>query len=366
MYRTHAVFLVVLGTLMTALSATSAHATRIEDLCRLKGQEANVLMGMGLVVGLNGTGDTSRDSYVAARPFARLMENLGNPIESLTELERADSYAIVMVTLEVPASGTREGTRLDVSVEKMFNATSLDGGRLVASFLRTPIPGSPVMAYAQGPIVTSVASQGGGVVRGGGQMIADVQTPVVGQDGSVTLVLRPEYSTFPVSMLVTDLVNAEFTVDASRTIARSHGADSIKVMLPAHDRGDPSRFIADLLRIEFDPALIPVEPRVVVNERNGTIVVTANVEIGPVVISQRGLNITSVTPPIDPTPEDPVVNSTTWTTLDTGHAGERRATRLQDLLAALKQFAVPVSDQIAIIYELERAGALYATVLRDP
>ena len=366
MNRIHAVFLLILGTLTLGLSATSAHATRIEDLCRLKGQEANILMGMGIVVGLNGTGDSSRDSYVAARPFAKLLEHLGNPIESLSELEKADSYAIVMVTLEVPASGAREGTRLDISVEKMFNASSLAGGRLVASFLRSPIPGSPVMAYAQGPLVMPASSPGGGVVRGGGQMIADIRTPVLGQDGSVTLVLRPEYSTFPVSTLVMDLVNAEFTVDASHVIAQSSGADSIKVMLPAHDRMNPSRFIADLLRIEFDPALIPVEPRVVVNERNGTIVVTANVEIGPVVISQRGLNITSVTPLIEPTANDPIVESTTWTTLDTGHAGERRATRLQDLLAALKQFAVPVSDQIAIIYELERAGALYATVLRDP
>ncbi len=123
-----------------ALSAHSTCATSIQDLVRIKGHEKNILTGMGIVVGLNGTGDESKDSLVAARPFAELLRNLGNHVSGVEELAEADAYAIVNVTMEVPAKGVREGDRLDIQVETLFNATSLDGGRLVVSLLRLPRP----------------------------------------------------------------------------------------------------------------------------------------------------------------------------------------------------------------------------------
>ena len=139
-----------------ALSAMPAAATQVQDLVRIKGHERNVLTGLGIVVGLNGTGDKGKDSLVAARPFGRLLENLGNPTASLDELAKADSYALVMVTMNIPPTGVREGDRLDVSVESMFNASDLAGGRLIVSMLRPPMPDSSdlvPLAYGEGPVV---------------------------------------------------------------------------------------------------------------------------------------------------------------------------------------------------------------------
>ena len=98
-----------------ALGATTAWGTTMQDLVRIKGHERNVLTGMGIVVGLNGTGDTARDSLVAARPYSELLKNLGNTVRSLAELRAADAYAIVHVTMEIPATGVREGDRIDIS-----------------------------------------------------------------------------------------------------------------------------------------------------------------------------------------------------------------------------------------------------------
>ena len=79
--------------LVLALSAGTAGGTTIQELVRLKGHERNVLTGMGLVVGLDGTGDTAKNSMIAARPFAQLLTNFGNPVEDVNELLRADAFA---------------------------------------------------------------------------------------------------------------------------------------------------------------------------------------------------------------------------------------------------------------------------------
>ena len=118
-------FRLAAGTAIVALSATTAHATTVQELVRIKGHENNILTGMGLVIGLNGTGDDSRQALLAARPYGELFRNLGNAALSIAELAEADAFAIVQVTMEVPAVGVREGDRVDVYVDTMFNATSL-------------------------------------------------------------------------------------------------------------------------------------------------------------------------------------------------------------------------------------------------
>jgi len=136
---------IVLAGAGVALCAVHAAATTVQDLVRIKGHEHNVLTGMG-IVGLDGTGDTNGDSLVAARPCAELLRNYGNAVITLDELADADAFAIVQVTMEVPATGVREGDRLDIHVETMFNATT--GGRLVVSLLRLPLP-DPLAALDQ-------------------------------------------------------------------------------------------------------------------------------------------------------------------------------------------------------------------------
>jgi flagellar P-ring protein precursor FlgI len=359
--------ILALGAAATALlSFQPAHATSIQDLVRIKGQERNVVTGMGIVVGLNGTGDKSKDSYVAARPYAMLLRNLGDPIMSLDELIKADAYAIVEVSMEIPPAGVREGDRLDVQVSAMFNAKSLAGGKLVVSPLRIPRPDAPELAplaFAEGTIVIEGANPRVGVIRGGGQMLADVRTNPVTQGGALTLVLKDQYAGYPVSTTIANAINDEFVLDGYADIAVVEDAKNIRVLVPPADRGVPAQFIATLMTIPIDPSLIQTEARIVINETAGIILVTGNVEIGPVGITHKGLTITSISPPPVPSPQNPVIETTTWTGMDTSDRTSRNSTRLVDLLDAFKQLSVPVKDQIAIIHELKKTGALHAEIV---
>ncbi|MHC5008836.1 MAG: flagellar basal body P-ring protein FlgI, partial [Planctomycetota bacterium] len=100
------------GCVVLALGASTATATTVQDLIRIKGHEDNVITGMGIVIGLNGTGDTHRGSLIAARPYGELLRNYGNAAVTLDELARADAFAIVQITMEIPPTGVREGDRL--------------------------------------------------------------------------------------------------------------------------------------------------------------------------------------------------------------------------------------------------------------
>jgi flagellar P-ring protein precursor FlgI len=344
--------LVLFGSLVLALSARVAPATAVHDLVRIKGQERNVLTGMGIVVGLNGTGDKSKDSYIAARPYSRLLTNLGNPVSDLEELAKADAYAIVAVTMEIPPTGVREGDRLDVSVEKLFNAESLAGGRLVVSLLRPPGPDSPdllPMAFAEGPLVIEGTNPGSAIVRKGGQMLRDIRTSVVTPSGILTLVLQDQYAGYPVATTIAGAINDEFAIDGYSSIALVEDAKNIRVVLPEADRAEPAEFIAMLMTI-------------VINETAGIIAVKGDVEIGPVGITHKGMQLTSITAPAG---AGPTSASGRWAPLDTTDGTSRNSTRLIELLGALDQLSVSVEDQIAIIYELKKTGALHAEIVSE-
>lgn len=367
-----------------AVFAPRSHcaATTIQDLVRIKGQERNVLTGMGIVVGLNGTGDSSKASFVAARPYAQLLQNLGNPVASLEELIKADAYAIVEVTMEIPSAGAREGDRIDVAVSTLFNAKSLAGGRLIVSPLRVPRPDAPnmaPMAFAEGAIVLQGTNPRNAVVRGGGQMLADIRTNPVTRAGTMTIVLKDQYAVYPVAMTIANAINDEFGIDGaggsggSDGSGNSGGADiavvedakNIRILLPQADRVRPAQFIATLMTIPIDPSLIQTEARIVINEKQGIILITGNVQIGPVAITHKGLTITSITPPPEGTPDNPLLETTRWTGIDTTDKLSRNSTRLVELLDAFKTLSVPVQDQIAIIYELKKTGVLHAEIVHQ-
>lgn len=365
--RQAAVFAIAFGAFV-ALCAGTAGATSIQDLVRLKGHERNVLTGMGIVIGLDGTGDTSRESLVTARPYAQLFANLGNEPLSVEELAASDSYALVQVTMEVPPTGAREGDRFDVSVETLYNAESLAGGRLIVSLLRVPGPDAadtPVYAFAEGPLVIEGLNPRSATVRDGGQMLRDVRTNPVGPGGIIELVLKPQYAGFPVATTITDAINDEFLIDGFSDIAAVADAGNIRVRLPESDRTRPAAFIATLMTIPIDPSLIQTRARIVINEARGIIAVTGSVEIGPVAVTHRGLSITSLTPVPRPTPASPLVTSTRWAGLDTTDGQTRASTRLVDLLDAFDALNVATEDQIAIIYELQRTGSLHAEIVHE-
>ncbi len=367
-------FRLAAGVAIVALGATTAHATTIQELVRIKGHENNVLTGMGLVIGLNGTGDDARQALLAARPYGELFRNYGNAPLSITELAEADAYAIVQVTMEVPAAGVREGDRLDVYVDTMFNATSLAGGRLVVSPLRLPLPDANEllpMAIATGQVIIQGDNPRGGIVRAGGQMLQDIRAHPITAAGTMGLVLKDQYASFPVATTIAAAINDEFALDGLPQIAIVEDAKNIKVLVPAVERRYPANFIATLITIAIDPSLIQTEARIVINEREGIIVVTGNVEISPVGITHKGLSISSITPGV-PGPQLPgfpggaaQTTPRRWAGLDTTGRQSRNSTRLLDLLAAFDQIKVPVNDQIAIIHELRKTGALHAEIISE-
>jgi len=368
-------FGLVAGVAIVALGATTAHATTIQELVRIKGHENNVLTGMGIVIGLNGTGDDARQSLLAARPYGELLGNIGNKPLSVTELADADAYAIVQVTMAVPAAGVREGDRLDVYVDTLFNASSLAGGRLVVSMLRLPLPDANEllpMAMATGQVILQGDNPRGGIVRGGGQMLVDIRANPITPAGTMGLVLKDQYANFPVATTIAAAINDEFALDGLSQIAIVEDAKNIKVLVPAVERRYPANFIATLITIAIDPSLIQTEARIVINEREGIIVVTGNVEISPVGITHKGLSISSITPGFQgQSPGFPGVASPAqlaprrWAGLDTTGGQSRNSTRLLDLLAAFDHIKVSVDDQIAIIYELRKTGALHADIISE-
>ncbi|MDG2423470.1 MAG: flagellar basal body P-ring protein FlgI [Phycisphaerales bacterium] len=356
--------------LSIALSAESADATSLQDLVRLRGHDRVVLQGLGIVVGLDGTGDTSKDSYVAVRPYAELLANLGDPVGGLNELSKVGAFAIVLVQMEIPPAGAMDGTRLDVSVDTLFNAESLAGGRLVFSPLRLPRPhkdNPPIMAFATGPIVIEGQTLTNGRVREGGQVIRDIRRNPVDPNGRLQLVIKEQYAGYPMAARLSDLVNSTMEFTGVDRLAIAENAVSIQVTVPTAEQAIPARFIAALMSIPVDPSLIETEARIVINERTGTILVTSDVEIGPVAISHAGLTITTMTPEPQPSALAPSIRQSSWLSINAEKSprSQSASTHLDTLLEALRQFNVPVSDQIEIIYELKRSGALHAEVIHE-
>ena len=352
--------------LILALGARIDAGTTLQDLVRLKGHDRVFLQGLGIVVGLEGTGDTSKNSWVAAKPYAMLLENLGDPVSSLDQLEKADAYAIVYVSMEVPAFGAIDGDQLDVTIETVYNATSLKGGRLVFSPLRLPAPHAanpPIMAFAQGAVILEGTDLTSGRIRNGGQMVRDIKANPISGD-RVQLILKDEYAGWPMADRLAGIINANFDFTGVDRIAGAENAKAVHVLLPTADRAQPAPFLAALLSTPVDPSLIDVGARIVVNERTGTILVNEDVEIGPVAVAHDGLTITSLSPGAGAQGTDGAMPAD-WVGIDARQDGAGSSMHLNTLLEALRRFNVPVKEQIEILYELRRSGALHAEIIDE-
>lgn len=362
MRRNLAFFMIATAALL-ARSAGTAQATSIDDLVRIRGMERNPLIGMGIVVGLDGTGDSSKASAAALRPFGELMKSLANPVGDIRELAEADAYAIVAVTMTVGEAGGHVGDRFDVRVNKLFNAESLEGGYLLPCLLRLPgrdDPEATIYAQATGVLVGEPDDPASAAIPGGAELIADLRNqPVVNDRGYLWLSIDAPYATWATAATIAETINDPDGFGPHEqvgSIARAVDAKTVRVRVPEPDRGDPANFIAWLTSLQIDPSLLDLPARVVIDRKRGVIVVTGNVAIDPVAISHRNLVISTL--------EVGAVEGPTWMDLDTGDAGARRSARLGDLVSALERMRVPVEDRISIIEELHRAGALHAEIVQ--
>lgn len=368
---------VVLMVLMFGVAGGAAFGQvniRIGDVTTLKGQSVNKLVGMGLVVGLNGTGDG--DQYEAAmRQLAQAMNRLAAPVAGLEELKDTKNVAIVMVDAVIPEHGAREGDLIDVNVSSIGSAKSLAGGRL----LITPLIYhdrhiNTVYAFANGKVAVSSEDRATvGVIEDGAQMEEDYRIAfsalgnelpfknewINSADQYLTLVLEKSHASWGLAVAIAEAINAELSLAADvERVAMAVDPKNVVVWVPHFQRNDPASWIRDIQ--ELSTLMPPNEARVVINRESGTIVVSGDARISPVAVSQRGLTVNVLEPPSE-TPE-PRLISKQFVGVSTD---ESASTNVADLLTALNQLNVPVEDRIAILTQIQRAGKLHAKLMYE-
>lgn len=354
---------------LLAACVNAAMGTDVQTLVRVKGLENNQLTGMGLVVGLNGTGDSARRSDYPAKFLAEFYRNNGMGVSSPADLQASDSVAVVSISCLVPATGAREGDRLDATISILGNAKSLKGGTLTQSFVRFTKNGD-VGAWVSGPIDVDPTNPRVGIIRQGLQMLSDIRANAfVEGSREVTLVIRPQYAGYPVANMLADQITQQLQIGASggegRAVVRSPNEVVLTISEWAWERRTAT--LNYVLTMQIDTSLLELPARVVINRRSGVIALNGDVQISPVVISAKGLSITRITPPPVPSAADPIFDTEAQVKLSTVDDGLPTAkARLTDLFEALDALKVDFDTRVDVLYELKRLGALHAELIDAP
>lgn len=355
--RGHALFsarTIVCSALLVACCASSVLATRVADVTHLQGRRQNTLIGYGLVVGLQGTGDGGKYLPSIMQLQAMLSKfEIPVPVDYLKDTK---NIAIVMVEAKLPENGAREGDAIDVRVSSVGASKSLVGGQLVPVPLQS-LGLDGIFAFASGPVrIVDPKVKTNGVVKGGAVMEADVVHNYINELWEVTLVLEDQHASHALAATIAQMINENASeIGQVRRLARAVGPKNVVVSIPEMERQNASDFIG---RIESTELVMPPgEARVVINRKTLTIAIGDGVEVGPAVISHKGMTITTRTPPRKPTREDPIITESHVAGI---HAPEPEgsATQLQELVDALGQLNVPAKDIIEIIEQLHRLGKL--------
>ncbi|HYF15961.1 MAG TPA: flagellar basal body P-ring protein FlgI [Phycisphaerales bacterium] len=351
--------------------AGAGTGTTVKELTRLEGQGESVLRGVGLVIGLPGTGDSTADLKVA-RPLIALLkangQDVGLPDEGKGKKNDVRSVALVSVTCVVPREGARTDDKFDVTVSTLNTASDLSGGELYLTTLQGPIPGAPVYAIASGRVeIEGQSNQTSGRVRGGARMIRDVLMPEVAD--AFDLIIEPPFAGWPSAATIADAIQSSVAIAGHASvstprIARVIDERTIRVTIPAEERAEKAAFLADVLSAEVKPELLDLPAQVIVNRATGAIIVTGDVQISPVAITHKDLTITTTVPGPAPTSQTPIVRRDRWADVKTS-ASPRENARLADLLAAFEKLAVPVEEQINVLQMLHKTGKLHARLVMD-
>lgn len=335
--------------------ASDARAVKVGDVTRIGGQRRNFLVGLGLVIGLKGTGDGG-DYAATINPLREMLEKFSDPV-TVRDLGSASNVAVVSLMATVPPNGVREGDELDVHVVSNGAASSLRGGRLFVSPLRGPTPDSPFVALAQGAVELEDPSiPTSGLVKKGAVMEVDMTYRFI-ENGRFWLVLEDSAASWTTASNIAKMINDSEST-SGETLAVAVDPKNVMVSIPPMELQHPDSFISRVQRLPVP--ILASEARVQINERTGTLIVTGDVEISPVVISHKGLTISTIDPRPIPSPRNPVVSSKEVIALDTTNAG---GAKLQDLVSALEQLKVPAEDRITIVKELHKTGKLHAKLV---
>lgn len=347
----------------------AAAASRIKDIAELQASRDNQLIGYGLVIGLNGTGDSLRNAPFTEQSLRAMLQNLGIATEG--GRARAKNVAAVIVTANLPPF-VQSGMRIDASVSSLGDATSLAGGTLVMTPLRAA--DGEIYAVAQGPVIVSGFQAEGqaetltqGVPTAGrvpnGALIERHVEATFNDMLMLTLQLRnPDFST---ALRVTDTINAFTNRRYGASLASEQNSRTVVIRKP---KGvSAARFYAELENL---PVEVDSPARVVVDERTGTVVIGNDVRISRVAISHGTLTVRVTEMPrvVQPEPFSRGETETEpFTVIDADRPDARLAVLdgpdLQTLVAGLNRLGVKPDGIIAILQGIKSAGALQAELV---
>lgn len=370
--------------LLDLLAGPQAGAARIKDIASIEGMRGNQLIGYGLVVGLDGTGDSNNTKFTV-QSLVNMLSRMGIFVDG-TQV-KVGNVASVMVTATLPPF-SRAGSRIDVLVSSLGDAKSLQGGTL----LLTPLKGPDQRVYAVAQGAVSV----GGAFSAGGQNSVQKNHPTAGEIPSGALVEREVPFVFNhMRNLTLALHSPDFTtaLRVARTVngalgwkaARALDAGTIRVDIPDQFRGNLVPLVADLEKLDVQPDSVA---KVVIDERTGTVVMGENVRISPIAVAHGNLSIqikkqyeVSQPLPLAPAPPTGAAPSTgdqgvvtvpggaTVVTPSESTTAEEQSAKLMvvnggasigELVRALNAIGVTPRDLISILQAIKAAGALQA------
>lgn len=356
--------LITLTILLVLLSASLTHAERIKDIASIYGIRNNQLVGYGLVVGLDGTGDNSE---FTGQSFKTMLSRLGVQLPANVKAQ-SKNIAAVVIHAELPAFA-KPGQQIDVTVSSIGNAKSLRGGTLLLSELKGT--DGKIYGIAQGNLVV-----GGFGAEGSDGSKIKVNVPVVGRipNGATIEAMSPailtESQTITYLLHKVDFTTSQRMADAINSFVGNNTAmpidgSSVVVRVPK-DLGERVRFLATLENIFLTPG--DSAAKVVVNSRTGTIVVGQHVTVGPAAVSHGSLTVTiaerkEVSQPLPGSKGE--TTTTTESNINVAQKNSRmfyltEGTSLKKIVNAINEVGAAPGDLMAILEALQRVGALTA------
>lgn len=343
--------------------------TRIKDIVDFEGVRENMLIGYGLVVGLNGTGDTLSSSIFTRESLVGMLERLG--VNARDDSLKTDNVAAVMVTATLPPFA-KQGTRIDLSLSAIGDADSLLGGTLLV----TPLVGADgeVYAVAQGPVAV------GGVSAGGAGAEVSKGVPTNGRIASGAIIEREisfdlqGLDTLRISLRNPDFTTARRIAQAINSfvggpIAQSRDSATVSLVVPDNYRGKMVALITDIEQLRVTP---DISAKVVIDEQTGIIVMGENVRISTVAIAQGNLTIRiTETPQVSqplPFSEEGETVTVPRTQIEIDEDEDKRlsvlsnSVTLQELVDGLNALGIGPRDMISILQAIKAAGALQAEI----
>lgn len=359
--------LIAVSVLLAALPVSAN--TRIKDIVSVKGVRANQLVGYGLVIGLNGTGDSLRNAPFTEQSIQSMLDRMG--VNVRTARPRSKNVAGVVVTAELPPFSSK-GSRIDVTVSSLGDATSLQGGTLIM----TPMSGADneIYAVAQGPIaVTGFAQKGKaetitqGVPTAGrvanGALIEREIAGALADSPFMEIELRnPDFGT---AIGIVDAINRYGKERFGQRVAREKDLTSVELRRP--EGMGAARFIAEIGELVVR---VDAPARVVIDERTGTIVIGRDVQVSTVAVTHGNLTV-RVTETEQVSQPAPFSEGQTVVTPETAVGVKQddaniaiiKGTNLQVLVNGLNQMGLKPNGIIAILQAIKSAGALQAELV---